>query len=410
MQYTINQLYNHLYHNINTVYDTFKGFFGEDYVDLQLQDVEKNIKIRIEVFLEELGIKNKNTEAKENDLYEISDEDLSSIEQRFDFLKAFIYVWFPRVTVTNEYNRSVDIQDLYAQIVIKQDGRIPLENYGFKLNRATYPIDQFLCNYMHSHIEYIPKSNFTQFMSPCLGRGPIQKTIGSLKMEYDEVMWLLFCQELSMYVTVESIAGGPWKRMEIIGRRDTMTDYSGYKLYNNYITRFSPQLSTQDIKNFTVYYLNHGHLSISYRNGKYICGMPYHEYIIDISNSFINYFNNYLATDEDKLYNFYSIGILHKAILVNNVFYRAEGSNRNANVDQYRNKKVLKFKGKDILTTINDVSDNNSFTVTIISNDIAMYILNGILRTINFRFEDGKDNNTEGSQEPSSTNQRVIYL
>ena len=35
MEYTVNQLYQHLFEKPLSIYDTFKGFFGEDFVDMQ---------------------------------------------------------------------------------------------------------------------------------------------------------------------------------------------------------------------------------------------------------------------------------------------------------------------------------------------------------------------------------------
>lgn len=58
----------------------------------------------------------------------------------------FLLVWFPEVTVTNEHNRSVIIQDLYMKVHIGTDGSM---NGSPTMNRATYPLDQFLSDYMH---------------------------------------------------------------------------------------------------------------------------------------------------------------------------------------------------------------------------------------------------------------------
>lgn len=62
------------------------------------------------------------------------------------FSGIFLLVWFPEVTVTNENNRSVDIQDLYMKVPIGADGSM---NGSPTMNRATYPLDQFLSDYMH---------------------------------------------------------------------------------------------------------------------------------------------------------------------------------------------------------------------------------------------------------------------
>ena len=224
MEYTVNQLYQHLFEKPLSIYDTFKGFFGEDFVDMQSKN-PSSIKeyLFAKICDEEFIIKG----SKEEDFnipFEVSDEQLEELEAVSENKRFIIYVWWPRVTVTNEYDKSVNIQDLYAKIEIQNDGCIPYECCGFRLNRATYTREQFVSDYLHSHIRAIPKNDFTKFMEPCLGTGPIRNTIVTLKNNYDETTWMLFCQELSVYVTVESIIGGPWRRMENIG--DTSIDLS----------------------------------------------------------------------------------------------------------------------------------------------------------------------------------------
>lgn len=51
MQYTTNQLFDTLYERVNTVYETFKGFFGEERVDLQYDRTEGGIIHDIQAYL-----------------------------------------------------------------------------------------------------------------------------------------------------------------------------------------------------------------------------------------------------------------------------------------------------------------------------------------------------------------------
>lgn len=343
------------------VYDVFKNFFGEQFVDLQ-----KGISY-------------------------------------------IIYVWWPSVLVTNEYNRSVSIQDLYAKIRINSEGLIPFECPGFQLNRATYPKDQFLSGYLHSHIRDIPKNDFTEFLNPCLGSGPIRNTINTLKTDYDIAEWMLFCQELSMYVTVESIAGGPWRRMENIGSSTVASNYINYD-FN--VPHFCYPLFFTNImqKEFIQYYLTNGHLSLSFQKGQFICGMPYYDFIIDISNAFISYCNSIFFTERDKE-NLFSHDILKQLLVSNGKFYLTRNNNdtNNQNLDRYRNKYVLTFKGKKIYTTITEVSIDNSFPVTVINYSIAMDILRNILKVINYRYKNEHNNNNTASDSPK-TCQRTVYI
>ena len=171
--------------------------------------------------------------------------------------------------MTNENDKSIIIQDLYAKIELDAKGNIPTEDRGFTLNRATYPMEQWVCGYMHSHISNIPKGNLTSFQSPCLGTGPINNTVLELKNNCDSTEWMLFCQELSMYVTVESLRGGPYIRMETIGSKRQSSDYTDFKLTSRSIREvigsyWIPQDKREYFNSiysgFIPYYLEHGHL------------------------------------------------------------------------------------------------------------------------------------------------------
>ena len=360
MQHSVTLTPDPAHQKVYDVYEVFKNFFGEQYVDIQ-KDVRYSYYI--------------------------------------------IYVWWPHVTVTNEYNKSVNIQDLYAEIKVNLEGLIPYEFPGFLLNRATYSKEQFLSDYMHSHIRGIPKDNFSYFGTPCLGRGPIGSTITTLKIDYDIAEWMLFCQELSMYVTVESISGGPWRRMENIGSYTIADGYTDYNFSSDFLY---PLFFTDSMrKEFIKYYLTNGHLSLSFRNGQFICGMPFYEYIIDLSNAFISYCNKTFHTENDiqKLRN---SSILQSLLISNGKFY-VINNRQDQDLNQYRNKLVLTFKDKKIFTTITESSNNEFFPATIINNNVAMNILKNILKVINFRYKNEHNNNNR-VQDSSQTCQRTIYI
>ena len=415
MQYTVNQLYQHLFEKPLTIYDIFKGFFGEDFVDIQtilgrgLSSFKEYLFAKI---CDESSITKGAAEEDYNLSFDVTKEQLVELENIVKDKRFIIYIWWPRVTVTNEYNKSVNIQDLYAKIEIQGDGTIPYECNGFRLNRATYTREQFMSNYMHSHINVIPKNNFADFQIPCLGRGPIISTIGTLKNDYDEATWMLFCQELSMYVTVESISGGPYHRMENIGNVSLHTMYSGYTFGYAGKADFLSQFTSDDLKKFIQYYLKHGHLSLRYMNNVFTWGMPYYEYIIDISNSFIDFYNKYYSTTAQNLSNCFNTCLLKQVIVADGKFYN-EGEYNSFdinNLSKYQNKLALVFKDKEIRTTIiNNKQGSEATLTTVISNNVAMFILQKILRTINFRYKN-EHNKYRRNQEATPACERVLYL
>lgn len=413
MQYTINQLYQHLHGKVDTIYDTFKGFFGEAYVDLQEYSLKDRNDINAVIIdaMEHQCIILDYDDTEFTKSYEIKDKELEEIETFFKDVKTIIYVWFPTVTVTNENDKSINIQDLYAKIVIQWNGRIPYENWGFTLNRSTYTKEQFLSDYVHSHVQHIPKDNFTRFMHPCLGKGPIKDTIGTLKNEYNEITWMLFCQELSMYVTVESLAGVPWKHLEEVGKRSSSTTYTGYNFNSASPALFRRHFFKDKLKDFIEYYLKHGHLSISYINGKFVSGLPYYEYIIDVSNTFIDFYNESLRCNETTLNRCYDSGLLNQVIVSNGKFYKQGDVSHSPNLDRYKDKLVLRFKGKDIKLKILEGLDTSEVTITtVIDHNLAMYVLKNILRTINFRYRNEYKYKDRRSEAITPTLQRVFYL
>lgn len=408
MQYTINEIYTLLLQNINNVYGIFKNHFEESHVDLQFVDTEEHIKRSIFNKLNEKGINIPDNDY--NTKYEISEQTLNNVIESLWYPQANIYVYWDKVTVTNENDRSVDIQDLYAKVTVQLNGKIPYENLGFLLNRATYSKTQFLSDYMHSHIHCIPKDDFRRFMPPCLGHGPIANTILTLKDEYDEAMWMLFCQELSMYVTVESLKGVPWKKLEEIGQQRCMLDYNDYKYSLSNIGNFTIVFNKEKLKSFISYYLQYGHLSFKFHNGEYHCAMPFYQYIIDISNAFICWFNLNIKSTQSTINLLYKRHLLHKAIIIDRTFYHPKSDNSSESLDSYRNKYVLTFKGKKIFTSIIESSEDEEQISNILDASVAVHILRKILRTINFKYHNEHSNHDRGENSSPTTNQRVFYI
>ena len=400
MQYTIEEIHHKIYDKVNTVYSIFQNFFGEEFVDLQGVFRYGEIKTLLKAY----GYDAK-SEDSGKEYYEIQDEYLNNLSAHI--IDPIILVWWPEVTVTNEHNRSIKIQDLYAKIPISSTGKIPYEKHGFSLNRATYPLNQFLSNYMHSHVSHIPTSDFAEFQDPCLGRGPIIQTILTLKDQFDEASWLLFCQELSMYVTVESLRGVPYKRLEDVGVAQPSSAFGGYEFDDTSSWALPEDANTKELfRGFMLYYMQHGHLSFSYNGKEFIPGIPYYNYIIDISNTFIEYFNT-LKCPKTVLTELFTNNVLTTVIVKENSFWTFRNS-RNPDAQGYNGRFVCTFKGRVVSVSIIDTGQQAQ-TSTLLCQQVAMHILSRILKVINFRFKNERSRRNEGST-PSSTYQKVYYL
>lgn len=419
MEYTIDELRNKLFKDVLDVYDVFINHFGEQYTDLQDLPSTESLQDYIGPSI---------TPSKEGK-YEISEAALHCIKAHYDHYYN-IYVWWPKVTITNENSRSVNIQDLYAKITINLKGFIPLEQHGFLLNRATYSSIQFNSDYMHSHIHNIPIDDFTEFKQPCLGKGPIVYTINSLKVDPDEALWMLFCEELSRYVTVESLTGVPYKHLEQIGNIIPLSYYDRFypaphdtaDTLHSYCFRHhtaSPYYLNKNLirgilKDFLSYYLQHGHFIFSFKNRAFTCGMSYYDYMIDVSNCFIQYYNENLKESPSKISFLYDQSLILKALVINRKFNGLSRRYRDAsNINTYQGRQVLRFKDKDIKLRIFQEEDSPVQETTIINWQIAMYVLDSILKIINFRYQNEYNRALSiisGDQELAQAHKTVCYI
>ena len=413
MQYTINQLREELFKPVYDVYAIFQNFFGEDKTDLQGIPTDTELEDTIYITTD-IG------NARES--FDLSPADIERIKSRLIETTSNILVWWPEVTVTNENARSVFIYDLYAKIEIKPDGTIPAENRGFQLNKATYTVKQFTSGYQHSHTPSFHRNSSTpvaRWQNPCLGSGPINSTITTLRTDCDEMTWMLFCEELSLYVTVESLAGVPYIKLESIGGTKEDYTFRDY-LKDEYITihhTYSIQpfgTFKNVIKEFILFYLQNGHLSLNYCGNGFVPGMPFYDYIIDLSNNLIAYINKHCT--QDQCSDFLQHQVFYRRIIRNGKFMIPDTVSE-LEVQRYSGVRMLQFKGQQInLRIIPDAPETDDLIVTLINPHIAMFIIQNILRIINYRFTNGHTTNNHSalgiSQAATSapTYQTVIYL
>lgn len=398
MQYTINSLREELYSNVNQVYQIFIDFYGEDRVDLQ--NVPSN-EVMVNAVYAHTDIGNV---PEDGSFFELQDSDVTAMKCHMPH--PFIMVWWPTVTITNEHNKSVQIQDLYAKVELTLEGRIPYEGHGFLLNRTTFSEVQFESGYLHSHIPHF--SGVPSFNRPCLGTGPINGTIMELKNSNDLPTWMMFCHELALYVTVESLTGVPYFKLETIGSSKVLPGFNEYdfKETDSYFIRdddIRAQISAM-LKDFIKYYLQHGHFTFNYINGSFEPGLPYYEYMIDVSNSFIEYFNLFGNIDLYRL--LIEQSILTEAIVSNGKFYRTNARN-SSNTLAFEGREMFKFKGVMRHLHIERTQNSNTQNSTLLHHYPAMCILRNILKIINYRYDNNKQR--RGAAAPSAY-QTVSYI
>jgi hypothetical protein len=403
----IERLYSNYVSKPLRILEIFNEFFGEEFVDLQnLVSYEEFSSIFINSTPYELLL---NCNASTTTLIKnLPDKDLEEFLNKIETvhfistLNPYILVHFPRVRVTNENNRFIDITHLYAKITITYGG---LMVGKFSLNRSEYTAMQMLSGYMHSHISGIPSSDFSQFQDPCLGSGPIRDTISSLRCSYNEDLWELFCLELSKYVTVESLTGIPYRQLESVGAASTCpTKFyipsSIYRLYKSVTELFLP------------YFIASKKLKFSYKNGFYTIGMSYIDFILCISNEFIAWYNEQISKGTDNLptiNNLFNNNYIDKYIISNNTIYKP-GNYNVSSLRNYEGKFVCRFKNRDVKIHITDYEDVNANNTTILlSSNIALFMLNSILKVLNYKYG-RKTNSNDSDASEGQTNPKVRFL
>ena len=421
----IEELYNSLMDKPFRVLSIFNDFFGEDKVDMQGYLSLDEFKSWMNIEPLSTYIPNSNIVSMDNndwsmyrtqtitDLPEYQVEKVvngltniivKEIIGNVEFNDIFILVHFPHVRVTNEHNRFVDINHLWAKIKVMWDGTM---SGRFTLNRSEYTLLHFRSRYLHSHISSIPKADFTQFQNPCTGSGPINGTISTLNRDYDEDMWNMFCLELSKYVTVESVAGRPYHYLENLGTRDMQVGE------DKFITYLFPNYCVNDIlsakfKEFVRYFINSKKLKFNYVNGSYSIGMSFIEFIVLISNEFIKWYNDQFNKGEltTKFEDLKKHGILRECIIDNGKIYYDRNINNVNNYTQYIGKQVCMFKGKEITVDITDITrvENENKSI-ILDTQTALYILTTILKVLNYRYGRNK-----ATHEDNQLGTEVRYL
>lgn len=421
----IEELYNSLMDKPLRVLGIFNDFFGEDKVDMQgywsLDKFKSWMNIEpLSTYIPygDYVSMNRNdwsmykaqaiTDLPEDQVEKVvnvlTDTTVKNGIGNAKFNNIFILVHFPHVRVTNEHDRFVDINHLWAKMKVMYNGTL---NGGFTLNRSEYTMLHISSRYMHSHISSIPTNDFTQFQNPCTGSGPINGTISVLNRDYDEDMWNMFCLELSKYVTVESIAGRPYRYLEKLGT------YGMEMGIDRFITYLSPGyygdvLDSDEFKEFVKDFINLKKLKFNYVNGSYSIGMSLIEFIVLISNEFIKWYNDQFNKEKltARFTELKRRGILKECIIDNGKIYYDGGRNNVNNYAQYIGKKVCVFKGKEITVNITDIAEvRNENKSIILDTQAALYILTTILKVLNYRYGRSK-----ATHEDNQLGTEVRYL
>lgn len=315
-------------------------------------------------------------------------------EDKVDLQDKYIIVHFPKVTVTNEYDRSIDITDLFAKIEISNDGTL----VGVpRFLRSSYTLPQLLAGYRHSHLPSISPQQIDRWDAPCFGTGPIRNTMCSLSTNCSDELWKLFCYELSKFITVESIEGTPYIRLEYVGQnKETLKRYfPEVRMFNRSdltYTGISSSLYIDIINNFILYIIKNKPFGFNYYNNSYSIDVSEKEAVIILSNLFIEYYNtNYNTIQVSKEDLFHHKFLIKGKYINGTLYYNKKGSS----LDYTDNigKELLTFKGNPVLfSIIDDKRPEDLNEVILLSYFTFSLIIVTLLKIINSKY--GKPNQT----------------
>lgn len=310
-------------------------------------------------------------------------------KENVDLQGQTIIVHFPKVTVTNEHDRSVDITHLWVKVNLSADGTI---GGAFQMMRSELTAEQFVSGYSHSHIHNINSENFNRWASPCLGEGPIRATIASLSAQFSEEMWNLFCLELSKYVTVESLTGVPYMYLEkigIIGSTSEKIKFPFEPLLNDRLF-FTDEINNC-ILGFVSYILSKRPFGFNFINGSYGIAIPEKDIFIILSNLFIEYYNSLSIRIKPAKEELFEQRVVNKGKCTNNKLYYIRNNTESIILDnnQLIGRELFRFKNKTItfnITGIRRTIDDDPNLSIFLNCDIVKVIINKILKTINNKY------------------------
>lgn len=426
----VHELHSSIMESPNQILQFFQDFFGEGRVEMQgfltedelytyLSETPLGTLLEWSNIVDSSAYQNMNKEDRDiinlfwtaegaNNETAVSDSALAKyflpiIKEKIAnsrFNDLFILIYFPTVRITNEYDKYVDIRDLWLKVPFNWQGKG--KGY-FGVNRSNYPLNQFQYGYMHSHVASIPRGNFENFQTPCTGRGPINSTLSTLAIGYDEAIWQLLCLELDRYVRVESIDGVPHRRLENIPAPemgDARDKFSMQALVA--VVHYNNVFGKEQFKPFIEYLLKTKKLRFNYSNGSYGLGMSFIDTVVLISNEFISWYNTeYNKHTFDISYaDLVSLGVINECIITNGKVYIPRAFRRGSSNDyqSYIGEKICTFKGREITLTIDGVlsSEEESLNRTRILNlQYIEAIVCSILRILNYGY--GREERSETS-------------
>lgn len=373
----------------NEVYELAKDYFGEENVDFQKVD---NYTLQAHYFqyftiaqtFKALGLDylliqeeyNTNPTASFANWY----SDLSEVGRQ-EFLdrltpevlaaselpRFFVLVRFQNFNVTNEEEDSVPIEEMFTKTFVTRDGRAT--QLRVKWARTKTSVMHYLSGYRHSHLSSYsgPRSNsslmpaYAEFGDPCLGQGPIQVTLSTLRSEFNPVVWRLYWVELENCIQVESLQGGPYIKMaDIIS--SNLVDKTLTEFYKASWTSFN---IPDNVKQLADYVLKHKLIDWLWKISHIAPRQNFIEFTLVASNAFIDMNTEGMEEEEaravvDRLLEDHT---LYKAQVTEDKIYQLKSSVSTESGETRTMQLPWTFKGQPVEFSVIPAVSNRQFTL-----------------------------------------------
>lgn len=170
--------------------------------------------------------------------------------------------------------------------------------------------------------------------------------------------------------------------------------------------RKSYGITKAPLKDFVKYLLEKKLLTFNYIEGSYGIGMSYVDYMVTVSNAYIEWYNNLLL---DGVVNTSFNGLLNQEVLNKTIIrggriYYVRSTSTMREAERYIGEKVCEFKGKEITLEIDGIINIDENTVILLNPIYAETILFILLRILNYQY--GRENR----EETTRVGKKVQYL
>ena len=274
-----------------------------------------------------------------------------------------IVVHFPIVTIVNEFGSNTTVKDLYMKTWITDIGTYTGELVGM---RTTFTRKQIASRYIHSHIHKLSYDDPESFNHFCTGHGPINSVMTNLCHGFDEMDWQVYCYELNRLVSVESVAGTPYIRMDEMNNKNASQIYMDKFSFNDYGMCYVEFLK-YFLKNKTI------DIKFNFLDGHYDLNVNFAKFVLDISKCY----KEFTRKADAKSLALTSTHRFTSVLMINNKFYLKDGISRervDRFIEDYNGTSVLTFKGKSVPLVVEDAGEVVDNEVSVVSRGL----INGI--------------------------------